>query len=101
MSDEPRPAEEVVELIDRLCAQRILEKLQNKQDVTVGDIEAARKYLASRGFRQLSIPGQKKVDPEHPSVKLGDIPLESFEDISALDEFIPWCFPKTTRKQSL
>lgn len=74
----------MMERLDNLIAQRILDRLLNRADHTLGDIEAARKYLTYRGYKPVSIEGQKKAGVKTPAIPLAGLDLDS---LSIADDF--------------
>lgn len=69
----------MLERLDNLMAQRILDRLLNEADHSLGDIEAARKYLAMRGFKPPTIEAQKKAGIKSPSIPLAGLDLDGME----------------------
>ena len=55
--------------MDRLLAESHLNALRNPE-ATASDREAARKYLASKGYAGPSVAGHEKAGDEHPVLKL-------------------------------
>jgi hypothetical protein len=76
---EDDPSLPLMERLDNLMAKRILDRLLSAADHTLGDIEAARKYLAMRAYKPPTIEAQKKAGVKTPAIPLAGLDLDSFD----------------------
>jgi len=60
-----------LEEMDRLLAESHLNALRNPE-ATASDREAARKYLAAKGYAGPSVAGHAKAEDDHPVLRLAE-----------------------------
>jgi len=61
--------DDVLHEMDRLLAESHLNALRNP-DANAADRQAARQYLASKGYTGPSVAGHAKADDDHPVLRL-------------------------------
>ncbi len=68
-----------LEELDRLLAESHLNALRSPE-ATAADRQAARMYLASKGYAGPSIAGHAKADDGHPSLRLADWTVDDLKE---------------------